>query len=293
MDFDLTDLRLFDEVVRAGSITGGAEAAHLSLAAASTRLRDLEIRLGVTLLQRHRRGIRVTAAGMDLHQHALRMLAEARALQVAMRDHSSILRGDLRLVVNTAALHHGLPELLAGYLRGHPGVDLAITELPSGKAAEAVSAARAELGIVADHADLAGLVSRFWRKDRLVVVLPVGDPLAQGGSLRLADIVRHPVIGLGRMSALQRHIDERAAAHGLGPLHLRASLADVGMVLRMVAAGAGLAILPEAVVATHSAELVAVPLDEVWAARSLHLIWRDDGAGPSVRKLIEHIAGGS
>ena len=63
MRFDLTDLSLFRHVVEAGSITHGAERAHLALAAASTRIRNMEGALGATLLTRSRAGVRPTQAG--------------------------------------------------------------------------------------------------------------------------------------------------------------------------------------------------------------------------------------
>src|SRR6266481_4138774 len=61
--FDLTDLRLFLHVVEAGSITHGAERMHLAIAAASTRIRDMEATLGTPLLHRQRQGVQPTEAG--------------------------------------------------------------------------------------------------------------------------------------------------------------------------------------------------------------------------------------
>jgi len=57
MRFDLTDLKLFLHVVDAGSITAGAERMHLAVAAASTRIRNMEIELGTALLNRDRQGV--------------------------------------------------------------------------------------------------------------------------------------------------------------------------------------------------------------------------------------------
>src|SRR5256886_15748546 len=63
MRFDLVDLDLFRHIVEAGSITGGAERAHLALAAASTRVRQMEQTLGAPLLVRSRQGVTPTEAG--------------------------------------------------------------------------------------------------------------------------------------------------------------------------------------------------------------------------------------
>src|SRR5262249_32473096 len=70
MRFDLVDLRLFQFVVEAASITHGAVRASMALASASERIRLMEESLGAPLLERHRRGVRATAAGAALAHHA-------------------------------------------------------------------------------------------------------------------------------------------------------------------------------------------------------------------------------
>ena len=79
MRFDLTDLSLFRHVVEAGSITHGAERANLALAAASTRIRNMEEALGAALLMRGRQGVTPTQAGRTLLQHARTILRAGRA----------------------------------------------------------------------------------------------------------------------------------------------------------------------------------------------------------------------
>ena len=78
MRFDLADLSLFRHVVEAGSITHGAERAHLALAAASTRIRNMEVALGVALLTRGRAGVAPTRG--RLLQHARAILRQAERL---------------------------------------------------------------------------------------------------------------------------------------------------------------------------------------------------------------------
>ena len=80
MRFDLTDLSLFRHVVEAGSITHGAQRSNLALAAASTRIRNMEETLGVALLTRGRAGVTPTQAGRTLLQHARTILRQAERL---------------------------------------------------------------------------------------------------------------------------------------------------------------------------------------------------------------------
>src|ERR1700752_568320 len=120
MRFDLTDLSLFRRAVEAGSITGGAERANLALAAASTRIRNMEEELGAPLLIRARRGVTPTQAGRTLLQHARTMLAQAERLREDLGAFAGGLTGQVRVLSNTNALTEFLPESLSAFLAAHP-----------------------------------------------------------------------------------------------------------------------------------------------------------------------------
>src|SRR3569833_225624 len=81
MRFDFTDLNLFRHTVEAGSITHGAQRSNLALAAASTRIRKMELAFGTDLLVRGRAGVTPTQAGRTLLQHARGILAQTEKLQ--------------------------------------------------------------------------------------------------------------------------------------------------------------------------------------------------------------------
>ncbi|HDR9248310.1 TPA: LysR family transcriptional regulator, partial [Burkholderia vietnamiensis] len=76
MRFDLTDLRLFLNICEAGTITGGAERTHITLQAASERIRGMEDELGVPLLHRAKSGVQATDAGHALEHHARTVLQQ-------------------------------------------------------------------------------------------------------------------------------------------------------------------------------------------------------------------------
>src|SRR3954447_6745644 len=119
MHFDLVDLRLFRHVVEAGSITHGAERAHLALAAASTRIRNMEQTLGAPLLVRARHGITPTQAGRTLLNHARTMLEQAERLREDLGAYAGGLAGQVRVLSNTNALTEFLPEALSAFLASH------------------------------------------------------------------------------------------------------------------------------------------------------------------------------
>jgi len=119
MRVDLVDLSLFRHVVEAGSITRGAERAHLALAAASTRIRNMEAALGAPLLVRARHGVTPTQAGRTLLQHARIMLVQAERLREDLGAYAGGLAGQVRVLSNTNALTEFLPEALSSFLAAH------------------------------------------------------------------------------------------------------------------------------------------------------------------------------
>src|SRR5436305_7359911 len=104
MRFDLIDLSLFCHVVEAGSITQGADRAHLALAAASTRIRHMEETLGASLLVRSRGGVTPTQAVRTLLQHARTILGQAERLREDLGAYAGGLAGPARVLSNTNAL---------------------------------------------------------------------------------------------------------------------------------------------------------------------------------------------
>ncbi len=93
MHVDLIDLRLFVNIVQAGNITAGASLSHLSLPAASARIRAIEASLGVELLQRSRRGISPTPAGQALAQHARLLLQQVERMNHDLSEYAQGFKG--------------------------------------------------------------------------------------------------------------------------------------------------------------------------------------------------------
>ena len=107
---DLVSLSLFALVVRSGSISRGAELAHLALGAASKRITDLEAAVGTALFERHSRGITMTAAGEAFMHHAQRILKDVDLMTGDMSDYSAGVVGTVRLWAKTAAVTQCRPR---------------------------------------------------------------------------------------------------------------------------------------------------------------------------------------
>ncbi len=214
MKFDLTDLRLFCEVVDAGSITAGAERSAIALAAASTRIRGMEQSLGSALLVRSRHGVTPTPAGLTLLKHARTMLAQSARLREDLSAYAGGASGEVRLLANTNALTEFLPEALSLFLAEHPHVSVDLEERLSDEIVGLVAEGAADIGIVAGTVDVGALATYPFRSDRFVVVTAQDHPLAQRSSVGFVEVLAFDFVGLERSSSLQRFLTTKAAREG-------------------------------------------------------------------------------
>jgi DNA-binding transcriptional LysR family regulator len=295
MQFDLTDLSLFRHVVEAGSITHGAERAHLALAAASTRIRNMEKSLGAPLLLRTRAGVTPTPAGRTLLQHARTLLAQAERLREDLGSYTGGLTGQIRILSNTNALTEFLPEALSAFLAGHPQVSIDLEERLSDEIVGLIAEGVGDIGIVAGTVDTGQLETYPFRSDRFVLVVPQDHVLASRPGISFTEVLEHDFVGLDRASALQRFLAGKASRTGK-PIRLRVQLRSFDAVCRMVEAGVGLGIVPETTArrAARTMAIGAVDLEDSWAARDLTLCIRAlKDLAPSARQLVEHLRQGA
>lgn len=287
MAFELDDLRLFLDVVDHGTITRAAALAHLSLPAASARIRALEGDAGSALLLRHRRGAAPTATGRLLAGHARDVLARHERLRAELAEGSG---ATVVLQTVSSAARTVLPGLLAGFLVAHPDVDVAVLQRTSGRIVAAVAAGRVELGLAADTGDLGRLRVRPLFRDRLVVAVPRGHPLDGRSAVDFADCLAHPFVGgPAEGDSLAEMLLAHARPLGARPRY-RARLPDAAAVRAAVTAGVGIAVEPAADSLGESAGVTRVPLTDPWATRTLVLLTRPDSdpSEPATR-LITHL----
>ena len=138
MHFDLVDLRLFVWAADEGSLTRAAARQHLSLAAASTRIKSLETQSGQALLYREARGVRLTPPGEAFLHHARGVLRQVDQLRSDLQEYSGGLRGHVRVFANTTAVTDFLPEILPDFLSRNPGVNVDLQEKPNAEIARGV-----------------------------------------------------------------------------------------------------------------------------------------------------------
>ncbi|MDO8323394.1 MAG: LysR substrate-binding domain-containing protein [Phenylobacterium sp.] len=275
MRFDLVDLRLFADIVEAGSITHGAVRSHIALAAASTRVRAMEEEIGAALLTRSRQGVAPTPAGQTLLKHARLILEQSARLREDLGAYAGGLSGEVRLLANTNASTEFLPEALGRFLADNPKVRVDLEERLSDEIVGLIAEGVGDIGIVAGTVDVGGLETFPFRSDRFVVVARKNHPLASRARVAFAEVLAFDLVGLERTSALQRFLADKAARLGSG-LNLRVQLRSFDAVCRLVEAGVGVGVVPQSTAArvAQTTPLSVIELEDDWAVRDLTLCVR-------------------
>jgi len=291
MRFDLVDLQLFVAVADSGSITHGAARANLALASASARIKGLETDLGVALIRRRRRGVELTAAGENLRDHARTIMHQVATMQGDIAAFSSGVRASVHLLANTSGLSEHLPKALASFLREYPEISLDVEERESADIVGAIAGGAADLGFAAEYA----LPEHFERfclgVDRLMLVAPRRGEFSNRRQIDFLEVTDCDFVGLTNATALAIHIGKHAARLGVR-LRLRARLRDFDAIGRMVAAGVGVAVMPEPAArrCAQSMPVALLTIRDDWANRRLAICARSfKNLAKPAKLLVEHL----
>jgi DNA-binding transcriptional LysR family regulator len=294
MHFDLMDLRLFVYVAEESNLRKGAERACISLAAASTRIKQLEDNIGAKLFYRKPQGVELNPAGEALLHHARLVLQQVEHLKVDLREYASGIKGHVRILANTTSISSALPAALASFLARHPDVSIDLHERLSHEIVIAINEAHADIGLVAGNVDTEGLEVRDFVGDELVVVVPQGHRLAQGKGVRanFVDTLDEHHISLAEGSALASFLPPLARALGR-QLSFRIQVSSFESICLLVEAGVGIGIIPKSSALRHARTMKVqiVALADEWARRETKIVSRAHAALPKLAgELIRHLA---
>ena len=287
MRFDETDLDLFRHIAEAGSITHGAGRANLALTAASARIRNMEERLGVVLLDRKRHGVILTPAGRVLLAHGRGLLAQADRLREDLSLFQGGLAGHVRILTNTNAYTSFLPDVFGRFLVMHPHIDIHVAERTSEAIIGLVADGTADIGIVAAETDLGGLIGRPFATDQYVLVTPIGHPLAVTEELDFYRALEFAFVAGPSHGLLV------SKAQRLGrPIRARVKMRDDVQVCQLVSEGVGIGIVPRSIATSAAASrpIRQVGLTDPWVSRRMFACVREvDTLARPAQLLFDHL----
>jgi DNA-binding transcriptional LysR family regulator len=275
---DVRRLRLLRELARRGTIAAVAEALSYTPSAVSQQLAALEREAGVPLLERTGRSVVLTPAALRLTEHADTILAVLEQAAAELATASADLTGTLRIGAFPTAVHSVLSPALVSLSREHPRLELFVTELDPANAPDALRAHALDIALVQEYDYVprepeSGLdTEEFLTETVYLAVLDSPTPQAHcaPGAEPLTAHCNSTWIG-GTPGTLCHRMTVRACqAAGFTP-HIRHHADDFATVLALVAAGQGVALVPELGALSVPDPVRLVPLA---ARRRTHLAYR-------------------
>lgn len=243
---DLRQLRYFAAVARERNFTRAAEQLHIAQPPLSRQIQLLEEELGVTLLVRNNRPIRLTDAGRLLYEQALQVLDRVDHMKDATRRMGQNRNRLLSVGFVPSTLYGGLPTLVRKLRQNAPGMDIQLLEMLSAQQIPALKTGRIDVGFGRLKHDDPGIVCTVLRQERLVVALPHDASLAQdAGPLPLTalngqTLIVYPKEPRPSYADQVLHLLHEAGVQPADVLEVR----EIQTALGLVAADSGICIIP-------------------------------------------------
>jgi DNA-binding transcriptional LysR family regulator len=279
MTLNLNQLRVFRAVLEANSITAAARSLSISQPAASKQLTELEASVGVALLERRSRGVRLTAAGEVLSRHARRLFQEEELAERALKALLGLELGELSVGASMTTGNYIVPGLFGELHRSHPKVRLELEIANTARIRERVLEGRLDLGlteglIAAVGAELEALsVEIFTRDEMVLIVAPTHALASQRGPIPRRELESLPFIVRERGSGTREVVEDALARQQLS-IRPVMSLGSSEAVKNAVLAGLGAAFVSSLTVELElsSGRLRKLELEGFQLRRALSLL---------------------
>jgi DNA-binding transcriptional LysR family regulator len=283
---ELHQLEYFVAVAEEASFTKAAARVHVAQPGVSAQVRRLESELGQQLLDRSGRSVTLTGVGaavLPFARAALGAVADARA---AVDELAGLVRGRVTAGMVSGCALPVLADLLAGFRRLHPGVDIALVEGDSERLVECLRDRTMDLALIGSAGDpIEGMQTAVIVDEEIAAaVCDSGLPAAIG----IADLRDKPLISLPPGTGVRAAFDAACAAEGFTP-QIVFEASALPMVAHLAARGLGIGILPASVARAHAPALRVIEIARPQVRSRLELAWNSAiPANPAARALISY-----
>lgn len=287
-------LQLLREVSRRGTIKAAAAAMSVTPSAVSQQLKLLEAEAGVPLLEHHGRLVRLTEAGERLVRHADDIVATLDAAESELAAARTGVSGTLRVAAFPTAARAILPSAIARLGRRHPALRVTLRDLETRESLAALALDEVDLAVVDEYddeatrigdrgVDLVGLV-----RDPLTVALPPGRT-EPGTAVRLEDLADDPWIMDTESSSIHGVVMRACRRSGFEP-HVRSNCKDYSVIIALVEAGLGVAMLPGLALRDRAIRATVVPVDPPLERRVSVAVKPERRAHPAVGAMLDELS---
>src|SRR5437773_6248482 len=242
-------LRVLKEVAYRGSLSRAADALDYTQSAVSQQIASLESEAGMALLERHPRGVSLTAAGQTLVGHAEGILARLDTAEAALSAIAGLRGGRLRMASFPTAGSTLMPLAIANFREAYPDVELSRAEGEPEEIAPRLRAGELDLALLFEFRGVSEKLGSKYRRvdlleDPMYLALPSGHRLVDEPRVRLEDLSAESWVQTSAESPCARHVVRSCHAAGFEPT-VSFESDDYQTVQGLVAAGVGVALIPE------------------------------------------------
>jgi len=284
---ELRHLRYFVAVAEEGSLTNAAERRlHTAQPSLSRQIRDLELEVGVKLLERGARGIELTAAGRTFLDHARLALLQVEAAGDAARRAARPEKAAFVIGFLTGAEVVWLPEVLRILREEQPGIEITLSSQSSPDLAGALMRGKIDVAFLRREAQAPGLTFKFLIKEPLVAVLPKNHRLAAHKEINPHDLAAETYITPTRVApVLKAVIDGYAAKSGI-TLKPEYDAENLSSAMSLVASTGGVTLLPLYAQNLLSSSVVIRPLQGQPPTIDLVMGYSKSNTSPLLKRLL-------
>ncbi len=285
------ELRVLEQFVAVAEMLHfgrAAERLHMSQPPLSMAMQRLEQEVGVRLLDRNRRGVRLTAAGTVFLGEARQLLAGVEHAVQRARMTARGESGSLRVGCIGPAVAAGLPEVLQQFMREVPGVRVQLDEQVSVRQMGMLMEGALDIALIRRHGVLPDwCATRLFCRDVYVAALPQAHALAGESRIELADLRKDALILYPRQMGVELYDAVIAACMeaGFSP-HIVQEVATKSTTLALVAAGTGVAFVPASLARAGYNGVRFVPLQGALPCVEMCWAWRRDSTNPAVPRFL-------
>jgi DNA-binding transcriptional LysR family regulator len=291
MNMELRRLRYFVAVAEELNFRRAAEQLHVAQPAVSQQVRKLEVELGVELFRRSKRAVALTAAGATFLDEARRTLRQAETAAQAARQASDGSLGRLRIGYPAGPLPTRLSETITRFAVRFPGIGVVPETVSARQAVTDVTSGRIDVAVVGLPILAPGLRVTPLSEEQTVAAVPDRHRLSGRPELQLDRLGETPLILLprGDNPAFHDGVLSACRSAGVAPTILETNESSVDHVLLLVAAGMGVALLPESATRYGAPAVRFLPVTDPQLTTEMALITRSDGSDAPVEGLL-HLA---
>jgi DNA-binding transcriptional LysR family regulator len=284
---ELRHLRYFIAVAEELHFSRAAQRLSIAQPPLSQQIKNLEGEVGVQLLRRTRRHVELTEAGQIFLEEARRAVAQAEQAVSAARRASRGEIGRLTLGFVGSATYTVLPHVLRSFRKRYPAVEVTLRELTTSQQIDALSAGEVDLGIVRQPPIRENLVSRVLVDEHFVVALSRRHRAARQKSVHVSTLAEDPFILFPRPLATSLHDAVVSACQraGFSPKIVQEAT-QIPVMISLVAASLGVAIVPSCAQALKWNNVVYKPLEDPQPRTNIALVWRKQSESATVAAFV-------